>query len=772
MHARRSGSAALSTLAIAALSLALTSGCSKEDKPGALAYSTNPAVYTKGLSIAANVPSWPGGSPSSFSVTPALPAGLSLNPATGAITGKPTAVSATASYTVTARGGGDTASVSLSITVDARLAVLFTTDEHSHVFAAAPEVDDFPLPTSAGSGSLKGGVARRATLLANERAAGAQRGVETITVSAGDSNQGTLAAVLLTQTNPDLAFEKLLGYDAIAIGNHDFELGLPALAAAIVAAPPAPPAPIPPLPATFTPYVLTNVTFDAVSTADDAVAALYGEKGAGKPIERARVITTAGGLKVGIVAALGRGAASSSALAAPITFTSGIDPLDPTKAGAALDAIALQLQAAIDDLRSADAVDAVVLLGHGGIGATAAIPGDDELLATKLKGVDLIVSGHTHAQPDAVRYATDLDGREVPIMQPAPYGSEVGRAELAIHATGRPTLDTTASRTRFIAVDDRILPSQDPTLRYVLATVVGGLESVDVAALGGMTFLEANLSVITGGLVTDDPAVLGDLYYYGLGSTTYDVIGLGSGETNGSDLDTDAMLSAANAVASTQIALQNRGAIRGDLVAGETGELSFADVYRVVPNGGDPVEGSPGYPLIRAYLLAGEIFGALDTTAKKAVEDGDFFLVPSGLRYEYDSSRPLTPMGSWIKKIDLVDATGTVTTPIYDETLTSTGGWAVNPTTTLVSLVTTLYVGEFAKFAGVTPRDQFGVPIADLTTVILTRGDGSHVKDYQALAKYVRDQCAANTAAPGFLPTRYGDPVPRRALCTGPLCQQ
>jgi hypothetical protein len=301
--------------------------------------------------------------------------------------------------------------------------------------------------------------------------------------------------------------------------------------------------------------------------------------------------------------------------------------------------------------------------------------------------------------------------------------------------------------------------------------VVGGLESVDVAALGGMTFLEANLSVITGGLVADDPAVLGDLYYYGLGSTTYDLIGLGFGETNGSDLDTDAMLSAANDVASTQIALQNRGAIRGDLVAGKTGALSFADVYRMVPNGGDPFEGSPGYPLVRVYLSAAEVFGALDLTAKKAVEDGDFFLVPSGLKYEYDSSRPLTPAGSWMKKVDLVDASGAVTTPIFDVAATATQGWLVPPTT-LLSVVTTLYVAEFAKFGGVVPKNQDGSVITDLGTAVLARGNGSHVKDYQALAKYVRDQCAANTAAPGFLPARYGDPVPRRVLCTGPLCQQ
>ncbi|HSM92296.1 MAG TPA: putative Ig domain-containing protein [Anaeromyxobacteraceae bacterium] len=767
MHVHRSGSAASTGLALAALSLALSAGCTpKEDAPSTLSYSAASATYTRGLAIPANVPTYGGGTPDSFTVSPALPPGLTLDRTSGVIAGTPTATAAPAAYTITAKNEGGSTGATLTLAVDARLAVLFTTDEHSHVFAAAPEIDDFPLPTTAGSGSEKGGVARRATLLASERASGALRGVDTITVSAGDSNQGTLAAVLLTQINPDLALQKLLGYDAIAIGNHDFELGLPALAAAITAAFPAPPAPIPAPPARATPYVLTNV--DAASLAGTPIAALFGEKGAGKPIERARVVTTKGGLKVGIVAALGRGAASSSALAAPLTFTSGVDPLDPTRAAAALDAIAVQVQAAIDGLRTADAVDAVVLLGHGGIGS-APLPGDDQLLAAKLKGVDLVVSGHTHAAPDQVLYATDLDGRQVPIMQPAPYGDEVGRAELVIHAAGRPDLDTTPGRTRFIAVDDRLLPSQDPTLLYEMAAVVGGLESVPVAALGGMTFLEANLSLITGGAVTDDPSVLGDLYHYVLGHTTFDLVGLGRGETNGSDLDTDAMLAAANAVAPTQLALQNRGAIRGDLVKGLTGDLGFADLYRMVPNGGDPLEGSPGYPLVRVYLAAGELVGALDQTAKKAVEDGDFFLVPSGLTYSYDSSRSLATPLSWMKKVDLVDASGAVTTPIYDDTVVATGGWLVNPMTTLVPVVTTLYVASFAQFAGVHLLDSGGNVILDPTTAILERGDGSHVKDYQALAAFVRGECLANG---GDLPSRYAAAVPRRALCTGPLCQQ
>jgi LPXTG-motif cell wall-anchored protein len=53
-----------------------------------------------------------------YSVSPALPAGLSINPSTGVVSGTPTAVAASAVYTVTATStDGDTASAAWSLTV-------------------------------------------------------------------------------------------------------------------------------------------------------------------------------------------------------------------------------------------------------------------------------------------------------------------------------------------------------------------------------------------------------------------------------------------------------------------------------------------------------------------------------------------------------------------------------------------------------------------------------------------------------------------------------
>jgi len=66
--------------------------------PSALTYTTGTAIYTKGVPITANTPASSGGAATSYSVTPALPSGLSLSAGTGVISGTPTSVAPTASY--------------------------------------------------------------------------------------------------------------------------------------------------------------------------------------------------------------------------------------------------------------------------------------------------------------------------------------------------------------------------------------------------------------------------------------------------------------------------------------------------------------------------------------------------------------------------------------------------------------------------------------------------------------------------------------------------
>lgn len=88
--------------------------------PAALAYAEPEALYLAGDAITANLPTGTGGDVDSYTITPALPAGLELDARTGAIRGTPTAVSAYASYTVTGSNAAGAASATVRIEVTAR----------------------------------------------------------------------------------------------------------------------------------------------------------------------------------------------------------------------------------------------------------------------------------------------------------------------------------------------------------------------------------------------------------------------------------------------------------------------------------------------------------------------------------------------------------------------------------------------------------------------------------------------------------------------------
>ena len=86
------------------------------DAPSSLSY-TSPNVYTKNSAIAQLNPTVTGQA-ITYSVSPALPTGLSLDTSTGAITGTPTVVSSLATYTVTATNTGGSTTFGIIITVN------------------------------------------------------------------------------------------------------------------------------------------------------------------------------------------------------------------------------------------------------------------------------------------------------------------------------------------------------------------------------------------------------------------------------------------------------------------------------------------------------------------------------------------------------------------------------------------------------------------------------------------------------------------------------
>jgi 2',3'-cyclic-nucleotide 2'-phosphodiesterase (5'-nucleotidase family) len=642
----------------------------------------------------------------------------------------------------------------------------------------APEVDDWLLAPTARTGALKGGVARRATLIDQQRAAMA----DTVVLSSGDSTQGTLAAVPFTTANFDMQLMKAMGYDAVALGNHEFDLTSAALAMAVTAASANGGLGAPQL-------VLTNIKFSGTS-ADASLAALYGP---GKAIAPSHVITTPSGLKVGVVASMGTAAASVAApFAAPVSFTNGLPPSSSTNslvAAAALTTIVAQLQPAVTALRNDAKVDVVILLSHGGV-VEGSGSNEDELLAARLTGLDLVLGGHSHAAAQPVRYVNDPQGHKVALLQTSPYGKELGRAELVWLEGDRPRLDTDSTRTKYIMVDDKVLPTSKPAVTTLIGHLVGALE---LMPLPGSTssFLEATLTAAVGPtlgapVVYDPVAGPGSLYFYQLGTTTFPIHGLGTGESNMLNLDTDAMLAAADAIhgaGTTQVALQARGSMRANLEPGQTGAISFADVYRVAPLGFDPVTPSPGYPILRFNLWAAELRGALEGTLLMALQDPDYYVSPSGLLVRYDRTRPMFDATDttglkpgWITYMATTDPDGQNPVPFFDVSLSPVGWLGPTAPLTMVPTVATYQLGAFAASLGIKPRiidpPYTKVESANLYTLIMRRPGGSAVKDHQALASYVY----AISGDPGVdLPSIYDattpeGQIPRRMVCEGSDC--
>ena len=647
------------------------------------------------------------------------------------------------------------------------LTLLYTNDEHSYLLGFGPERDDFPAPTTAGTGAIVGGAARRQVLLAKARAAAKAAGADSLTVSAGDVAMGTLAELSFASAG-DYSVLAALGYDVACIGNHEFDLGPGALATAITAAKKLPHMPQ---------LVASNLHFSATDPADDTLAALVGEGTESKPLKRYHVVTTPSGLKVGFFGILGADAAHVAPFKAPVR---GSAPDDATEANTAstLALIYTDIQPVVDALRTVEKVDLVVALSHSGVDLTTPSNGDDYNIAQNVSGIDVIISGHSHTVvPAPIVVANTKTSKSVAIVQAGFYGRYLGRLPLTIARDGAVTIDT--ANAKLLPVDDTTIP--DPTVATQVASIVNQLE-VSPA-------LPQMVSRAVGKTAAHDPAKSGDLYFYPLGTLGYDIPGLtGSHENNVLDLEADAEFAAAKAalpaMTPPDVAVVAQGVVRADLQKGKTGALTFGDAFRAFPLGVSPVDGTVGYPLGHAYIYLVELKAATEVGASLGFADSERFLGYSGLRVTVDTTRPafdfkgdpFDPANGRVTKMEWNskrDGSDNYDTVLYD--VKATYAWSAAPgynPLTLIHVAANLYVESFATTAGVTLKDATGQPLTLAHSILPTRSDGSEVKDFEAFAGYLKSICDANG---GAMPDRYdaskpAGKVPRRFLCSGPAC--
>ncbi|WP_132053075.1 bifunctional metallophosphatase/5'-nucleotidase [Pseudocnuella soli] len=250
------------------------------------------------------------------------------------------------------------------------LTILHTNDTHSRL-------DPFPMDGSRNEGL--GGVARRAALI--EKIRGEAEHV--LLLDAGDIFQGT-PYFNIYNGEPEIKALTQMGYDAVTIGNHDYDGGIENLAAQMQA----------------------HGRFETIVCNYDF---------AGTPMENVAVpykIFKRGGLKIGV---LGVGIELDGLVPANLYGnTRYLDPVAKANETAAL-------------LRS-KGCDLVICLSHLGYRYSGNKISDLKLAAAT-SNIDLIIGGHTHdflEQPEVVR---NKNGAEVIINQVGWAGIKLGRLD-------------------------------------------------------------------------------------------------------------------------------------------------------------------------------------------------------------------------------------------------------------------------------------------------------------------------------------------------------
>jgi 5'-nucleotidase len=449
-------------------------------------------------------------------------------------------------------------------------------------------------------------MARLATAIGTAKASAMAAATPVLLLDAGDFMMGTPFEFLATTASPELAMMHALGYDATTIGNHELDWtphGLAGILSAAVTNNAA------------VPVLSSNMNFSATDPADDELAAL-----AGAGVIQPKLVKMVGGLKAGFFGLIGANAVQVTPQAAPLTF----------------DPIAVAAARMVKELRETDQVDLVIALSHSGIDHTG--QGEDAALAAQVPGIDVIISGHTHetlAQPAQVGSTL--------IVTAGAYTAYLGELALTVTPSGTPgapPVSVTVDSYTLLNIDDMI--PGDPTTQAGVDQYIAGLDTA--LAPEGLAYKA---------VVATTPA---------------DLPLPARGEAPVGNLVTDAYLGITRAVQQTEppvIAVDANGALRAPIIAGKTGKVWFADLFRVTPLGIGPDQ-IPGYSLVTFYLNARDIRNGLELGGAPEVVPNDFFLQISGLKVAYDMTKPLfgrvaslalAPSGGAEQPLDLNDTT-------------------------------------------------------------------------------------------------------------------
>lgn len=252
------------------------------------------------------------------------------------------------------------------------LVILHTNDTHSQIE---------PIAAGKRDGNCAG-YARRMGLIEQER----RNHPGLLLVDAGDFCQGT-PYFNFYHGRIEVDALNRMGYDAITLGNHEFDYGVDTLA-----------------------HVLKNAQFAVVSANYDVE---------GTPLEgivRPYVVLDRLGVRIGI---LGVGINPEGLISdknfAPVRY---LEPIS-------------SVQEAVCELKDKHYCDIVICLSHLGTGSDDDKKINDIQLAKSTRDIDVIIGAHTH-KIVTNKYVKNLDGDSVLLAQMGKSGARIGKISLKI----------------------------------------------------------------------------------------------------------------------------------------------------------------------------------------------------------------------------------------------------------------------------------------------------------------------------------------------------
>lgn len=274
---------------------------------------------------------------------------------------------------------------------DYTLNVLHINDLHSRIESVS-KYDSSCSSDSEAEGKCFGGVARVATKINELRDSIKAAGGNVIVLDAGDQFQGSM--MYTTYKGAAAAeFMNEIGFDAMAVGNHEFDDGPAALRK-------------------FTDAVNFPVISGNLDLSNSAE--LNGQV-------KDHVVLEVGSKKIGLVSAVGTDTVDTSSPGDDVVFQDEIAALTA-------DVAALEAQG----------VDIIIALTHVGMAM-------DLKIAEMVSGLDAVVGGHSHTYLSASNpkrqgpyptFVGQADGTLVPVTQAGAYSKYVGHLELTFSDDG------------------------------------------------------------------------------------------------------------------------------------------------------------------------------------------------------------------------------------------------------------------------------------------------------------------------------------------------